>query len=525
MAPLEEAYVKHRPLLLSALSKLASNGFPVSVGDGMDLIHEFFVTSWDSVSSRYDPDRAKFETYLFMCFVRFARPRIVRGRRLESALVDPSYLQDLVGDSEVDPREAVAELDLEVIRKSMSNLPDPEKLLLLAFLSEEYSSEQALAASFNITRYRLRETLADSLAKIIVSLGEKAAIQAPEWEIITSLWRDNRTVKETARFLGKPASEIRMLRGKIFKLLSEAVRGKRIERGLIMEELLIGRKEVAVEAGATPREILTNVIMSPGDEEKLRTLKENLEFVIQFLEQEGFDQHLEQVSKNIDSQWLSTVYSTLANDEFVSRHDETMLDFLFEASEEEDVGVSRAFSEVLLPNLPIHLKDFECNVFRDVPRVTDDYFDWLLCTPAVQNGGSAAIELARFGLTPITLLDASHAISNLALRYYDAHSIDVCEAIILDRVGTSDNYSSSNVIERMVSIREIQLTTKLDAERASCVFDWLSGASEYVLYLFDRFECGLCGDELQLYRTDVSIDNLFNRWASQEQTEWVAASY
>src|SRR5471032_2206935 len=72
----EAGYIRYRPMLFHALSKLARQGLAARPDDGLDLIHDFFAETWITISGRFEPSKGKFEPYVYGCFLHFARPRL-----------------------------------------------------------------------------------------------------------------------------------------------------------------------------------------------------------------------------------------------------------------------------------------------------------------------------------------------------------------------------------------------------------------------------------------------------------------
>ena len=87
------AYQQYTPVLLRALGALARSGFVVPPSEALDLIHDFFVDGWPSVRTHYNRKKGPLPNYVYVSFVHYARPRIVKLNRLRSALIDPETLE------------------------------------------------------------------------------------------------------------------------------------------------------------------------------------------------------------------------------------------------------------------------------------------------------------------------------------------------------------------------------------------------------------------------------------------------
>lgn len=111
----------------------------------------------------------------------------------------------------VEPPET-AQRDIKAVSVAAAKLVPFERELLIAYVSSPATSERDLARRYSLTRYRLRMLLADALAKTAVHLGETSALDDAERSVILALWHEGRTVKEAARVLERPLSEIQAMR-------------------------------------------------------------------------------------------------------------------------------------------------------------------------------------------------------------------------------------------------------------------------------------------------------------------------
>lgn len=207
--PLDRVYVEFRPLLFDALGRLARQGFAVLPSDAMDFIHDFFLEAWPSVMRNYDPSKGRFETYVYAAFVQFTRPRIARLQRMQRDLVDPDELREMVlFDQTSGEAELASGLDRGVLRKVLNELAAPERELLLAYFGSTVS-ETRLARNLHIGRYKLRGQLLTALGKVTLQLKQHAKFSELDWRIAHSLWLDQRSIAETAGYLGITEAQVR----------------------------------------------------------------------------------------------------------------------------------------------------------------------------------------------------------------------------------------------------------------------------------------------------------------------------
>jgi hypothetical protein len=509
----EEAYYRHRPLLFAALSKLARSGFAVPPDDGLDLIHDFFIEGWSAVQENYDPNRSEYVTYLYRSFINFARPRIVRSVRWREGLLPPEQLSEKVETSQAflshdDPARLP---DLAAVRDALRQLPHAERDLLLCYLEGRETSLRKLADRFSLTRYALRLRLADSLAQIAVRIGERGSLTDPEWSVALALWRDKRTVQEAARILSRPVREVQEMRANLFRNLSRAIHHR-------------SASEANMSAGSyTHARVLLEAALSRDPGTKVfDALREHAELVLDYLGQPEAEALIQKHEATLTAERLADIYATLGREEAWDKDDIEIHDAFLKASVEEERSVGKAFYEVLIPALPYHLTDFVGRVFLGAPTIEPEIAEILIADPSVQCGGSPARDLARFGITPVTILTASQGVADLARRFCAMEEIKRGQKLILDRGGSRARNPELAVLSRDLSIHEVLLVTELPEPTSARLFDWLANVAGYLPHIFDGFEAQLWGDELRILKTDKSISDLFERWFSPPEASKAA---
>jgi RNA polymerase sigma factor (sigma-70 family) len=499
----DEAYIRYRPLLFSALSGLAKHGFAASPDDGLDLIHDFFLDAWHPLVRNYDRRRAKFETYLYASFVRFARPRIIRLHRWSDALVEPSSLTTLdTAEVQVEPAET-AERDIKAVRAATAKLDPFERELLITYVSSPRMSERDLAQRYSLTRYRLRMSLADALAKTAVYLGETSALDDAERSLILALWHEGRTVKQAAAVLKRPISEVQTMRSQFFHRLSYAVKGRDDTQAAAIDQPF-----------ADAEVLLASALKSGMSKRDVEAIRKNSELIINFLNDSSSQIFFERSAADWTPDHLAQLYDALGSDEKPDPDDAALLESLFEASAQDEREIGEAFAGALMPTLHGDLTKFSDRVFLGVPPIDEQQYSRLRSETSVSHGGEAAAELARFGVTPVTVVEASQGVANLARRFCDKNNVKKFGTFILDKAGRSD-YSSKLVLPRADAVYEVHLMCELPKATAARLFDWLTRVAEYAPAVFDGFDAELRGDELRLLRTDESIKNLFVRWRAR----------
>jgi tetratricopeptide (TPR) repeat protein len=509
----EKAYHRYRPLLFAALSKLARSGFAVPPDEGLDLIHDFFIEGWSPVQTNYDSSKSKYVTYLYKSFINFARPRIVRSVRWREGLLPPEQLWERVeasvAFSSLDDPERLP--DLAAVRDALQRLPRSERELLLHYLRGNETSERKLADRFSLTRYALRLRLSDALAKVAVSIGERGSMTDPEWSFALALWRDKRTIREAARMLNRSVGEIQEMRAHLFRNLSNAIQAR-------------SAQEVKMSAGSyTHARVLLEAALSPDPGTKVfAALREHAELVLDYLGQPEAEVLIQKHEAALTAERLADIYAALGSDEAWSKDNIEIDDAFLKASVEEERSVGEAFYRVLIPALPYHLTDFSGRVFFGAPTVESEITEILVAEPSVEQGGPPAHDLARFGITPVTILTASQGVADLARRFCAMEEIGRGQKLILDRGGSRAGKAELPVLSRDLSVQEVLLVTELSETSSTRLFDWLTNVAGYLPKLFDGFEAQLWGDELRILKTDKSVSDLFERWFPSPKSREVA---
>ncbi len=401
------AYSHYRRRLFGALAILARQGFAVQLTDGLDLIQEFFTEAWAGIEARYDPKRGPFDRYVFAAFVRFARPRILRLKRWQSCLVDAARLADLVSVNPVEqPMEGTGPTP-EFIREVLLTLAPRDRDVLYSYLHAGARSERKLASEFAVTRYRIREILAEALGQIVVCLGERGVVSPSDWQVALALWRDGRTVRQTVGYLHRSADEIRESRSRIIALLAGRLR--RLERG----DSSRSRSSSMSPVREDPLELLKRVLSEPGNTQLLAEVRQRADELILYLDEadRSVDEEIREV--RIDPNWLALVHEALAKEEPLSPAEQEVRAKLFEASADDEKSVGRAFKEALLADLPRQLTNWSY-WFELVPRLSGEQQRYLLEQPAVRAAWPESEELVARGLTPVSVYYAAEAVAFLA---------------------------------------------------------------------------------------------------------------
>ena len=390
-----------------------------------------------------------------------------------------------------------------VVKRALGELPAADRELLLCYLEGRETSERKLARRFLLSRYRLRLKLSDALGQVAVKISERGSLTDREWRFALALWRDKRTIREAANIFDQSVGEVQQMRMNLFRHLSNSIHDNSDQRS-----------DAAGGTFAHARAVLEAVLNPTAGTEAFRALHQHAALVLDFLEQPSGEELFQKHRADLSVERLSDIYAALGSHEELDAEEVSTRDALLEASEAEDIGIGNAFCEVLLPTLPDHLTDFAGRVFLGAPLVEPEIYKVLLADLSVRHGGPMASDLARFGITPVTVLVGSQGVADLAWRFCVMEKIERGQKLILDRGGTRDHSGSLPILPSGLSIREVGLVTELPGPTAERLFAWLATVSSYISQFFSGFDAELMGDELCLQRTDETVENLYERWFS-----------
>jgi hypothetical protein len=421
--------------------------------------------------------------------------------RWRDSLVHPYELTRLATDDlRVEATEAL-EHDLVALRGAVGKLASIERDVLISYVSNPHLSEKELARRFSMTRYRLRLCLADALGKLAVRLGNTDTLGQEERSVVLALWEDGRTARETARISQKSTSEVQAMRMRLFETLSRAVKGA----GSVVLEAQEDRSLMDPEA------LLLSLAASGVSEQDLDMIRRNSDVILRFLDEPRAESFFRAHEDKFTAETLARLYTALGVDENFDSADRELLNSFFQATADDEAQVGHAFSSVLMPNLPTRLTQFQ-EIFRGAPMVDMPRYRRLMSEKSVTFGGQHAGDLATFGITPVTVVEATQAVANLSRRFCDDRGIKRHGHFIMDRAERTKGYSSDVVLPRGSSVEEISLTCELPRPTGERLCDWLTGVAQYTPFLYDGFEAEPTADELWIRRTDETLSDLYGRW-------------
>ena len=514
---IEEAYAHLTPLFFGALGRLARQGFVVSPADSMDLIHDFFVDAWPTLSNHFDPEKGIFKSYACAAFVRFARPRIIRLQRWQHSLVATDQLDEYGSESGT----TLASPDDDKIRRAISDIPLQEQEILRRYVYGDSASERLLAREFLLTRYRLSEILIDALGRVAVSLDRPAAIPPVDWEVASSLWRDRRTIQETSALLVLTPEQVRRANARNVLFLKQVL--KRYQ----------GRKSFQQRKGQmypvtaiAAMDLLKRALESADQEELLLEVRARSKDILRQMaspDLQAPDLDVEQLR----AEWVAKVYQALFEGAVTGpqMYETDEVEDLFSVHRDKNIAIGEAFRD-LLAGLPDSLSSPE--LFSHLPHINNDEQHLLRQAPDVQASLSVSGPFLAYGLRPLKVFYATEGVSDLAERLLELKFIDQHKLILGEHVQFTDDRKACQNLEDLM-VLEISQTAETNPDTSKALYSWLRRAGQYRPYLFKGFRAQVrphSPQSISLVRDSdpVASAPVSLRWATQLATGRQATS-
>lgn len=505
---MEVAYQEFRPLLLGALGRLARQGFVVSPPDSMDLIHDFFAEAWNKLVANYNPGRGVFKAYVYGAFVHFVRPRIVRLQRLQNFLVEPAEMEAIADEHIEAERDFAHKHDAIVVQKALAQLPPLERDVLSSYVYAMQPSERMLAQQFDVSRYRLREILVESMGRVMVSLHRPDGMADRDWNVALALWRDERTMDETAAYLRLTKHQVREANSRNSRLLAEALKYYQPAKGQHVR-----RRTMRTQSQINPpQELLARLLRSQGDEYLLQQARERAGEILAAIEDSESFSLSEDEIREIDPLWLAEVYGVISEAAGQSSiAPEEISQDLFYAQASEEASIGDAFKETLLPGLPDHLREIG-RWLSSAPRVSEEEIRELSEEPSVRAGLPDSAQLIPFGCTPLTVFYSTEAVSMLLYRLMRLGILAPDCGVILEmnRVGTEGR--QNDVLNLELIVDEIGKVAECNENVSHGLFAWSAQVAQYKPFLFGGFQAEPVSEGVRLWRTGEQVENIFQRW-------------
>jgi hypothetical protein len=345
-----KAHARFERLLFRAIARLGRQGFLVPPSESVELIYDFFLEEWEKVVDGYNAQKGGPEGYIYRAFLYFARRRIVTLQRWTKCLANASWLEQVADDAAAPAAEAeapaAADRDKwqEAFRRGVAELPPREADVLRSYLEPARLSERRLCDRFQVTRYRLRELLTDALGRLVTLLGERGRLSALDWPIALALWREGRTVRQTAAHLRREVSQVQQVRRRIARLLQE---GLELKRSGSRDESKLRPISQASEVSKMPvdrLELFRRALGAVNDRAILEEVRSHAPEILDQLRRTDlrWDERLQAIVTE-NPEWISEVYDALGDSGELPAQDQDTLEAMLRAGREDQAEVEHAF--------------------------------------------------------------------------------------------------------------------------------------------------------------------------------------
>ncbi len=403
--------------------------------------------------------------------------------------------------SEVESTHLDVSHDHRLVRAKIEELPYQQRELLATYVYSDKVSERSLAREYSLSRYRLRELLVDALGRVLVRLDRPAEIPDIDWQVALALWRDVRSISKTAQYLGITEHQVRAANKRNFEFLSKVLSIYHPHRAARRQEM------EANDFVLGPRALFKKAILSPNNHDLLKLIEERAAEVLASLDQPEELDISEDELKSLKPEWVASIYDALARTIGPAETVEPTED-LFYAHADAEFEIGEAYKLSLIPGLPEHLADLAGRwLSKRVKPVEKSEMEDLLRSPAAVGAEPLSRELAMYGVTPLTVLDATDAVARLLARC--VHSERLKNEIILSHHGVNEG----KLLRAGDLADEISRVAVCRPVTAQVLLDWSIETAQMKPLLFNGFTAEPHrGESLVLLYNGQRQNNLHQRW-------------
>lgn len=499
---IESAYQELRPVFFKALGKLARQGLVVYPEDTPDLIHDFFAEVWPEVKKNYVPDKGDYRRYAYRVFVNFVRPRIVNIQRLQNYHLRQEGVEGLLEGPSDSEYGWATELDQALVRWAIADLPELERDLLSKYIHAGVSERQ-LARAYSLSKYKVRGLLVDALGRVLVAIDRPEGMPERDWKVALALWKDGRSVEEAAKYLGMTKHQLRAANARNLRLLEGSLANYHQPKGLENGRREMG--EISEPEVLSAEALFEAVVKTPGDRELLRRLTERSGEVMEALDRRGAIDISAEEMEGLDPQWIAEVYEALG----AGQEDLEPEEGLFYAHQEAEYQIGFAYKQALIPGLPPHLADLAGNWLSNLPRVSDEEARNALDSPSCRGAHPLSECLARYGVSPLVVLDSTEAVARLLDRFIRRGKIERSAPVVL----TDESVEPGGLLRPSLLIDEICRVADCREQTAGALYHWGIRVAGFRPLLYGGFAAEANGEgAVTLYHTGERVNNLFQRW-------------
>ncbi|MGH2396451.1 MAG: GspE/PulE family protein [bacterium] len=275
--------------------------------------------------------------------------------------------------------------------------------------------------------------------------------------------------------------------------------------------------------------LLRRILLS-SDRKLLDELRRRSTEILKELERLREEEHqalFELDGGQVSLEWLAEVYSalsSLATEEVHAIENDACVKQLLDARTEWEDAIGKAFAEALLPSwLPDNLRNVGA-WFDTLDKVPPRRVQELRDTPAVKAGGPISNELCMFGITPLTVYQATQAVYLLVDRLGDYEHLKRGDPILLT-TSTDPTEKALQQLDPASVVTEIAEYADCSREAAQCLLQWLIQLAQYHPQLFYQLEATPHGRDGLLLKVLLDAkSNVYERWSVQKAVVRVLGS-
>lgn len=498
MTDADNQFLQYEPLLWRVQARLVRDGYLIEPQDARDFIHDFYL-EWDRLLQRYRPGTGAFEPYLVTAFYRFCRRRVFKLEKLRSQTAELEEAAELPEDRLLVSDALALQQQMAQLENLIAALPDEARALLGEFLDGPAGGERALAKKYGLSRYRLRERLAEVVARIALQMTE-APYDSLDAKLARGVWLEGRTARSVAAGYGVTVAELQAARQRFSQALLSAARAA-------------GRPSTTRRKNMDILQLFKRAVLA-HDETSMAQLRQQSRQVREALDADQApdftDEELARLYDNPES--LATVYQFLGN---ASAADEVIA-AAFHAERDAQSAVGQAW-ETLADRLDLEWPQWEY-ALRELEIGDGTLREHFSATGA---DSSSARRLLRYGLTPAMLYEAwdnIHLLFNRAARRPAARREAGSCVLVRGLDGIGVNVSLARIQRQVASTRDLEL--KPDGRRAAILTDWTFRLLATHPFLIDGYEYDDADGTFQqlpdyAVTRPLSFDALAGRWCRQ----------
>ncbi len=503
-------------VLWEVLAALSRSGYAVPPSDARDLMHDFYLDAWAGIKERFDPKLGLFAGYVASAFYRFARRRILKMEGIAQRTVDFDAAVAEISSGSTPPEILESRERHQAVSAALHALTPLEQRVLEDYLSGDDSSERQLAQRHRLTRYGVREVLADSVGKVAMTLGKKlSSATKAQQNIVELLWKYGQSARDVATYLDIPVAEVQAARHQVVSALLAEIRDPH-------RQFKAGRLNMKHDEAL---KVLKSAVSSIGDPKLLDAVRTNRAGIQKALN-EGVvlldDAQWARLEEN--PEWLAKIYDCLA--ETSEETEESEVSRAIAALRgKEDQEIGEAFA-ALIKELPSDFHDWP-QLFRNIDTVDRKFQRELINHRSVPHSDES-FGLTAYGMTPVTFFSAARGLEMLFQRTERAARAGVRAGraaegprkFKLPKAVTLDFGAERGClpISDDLMIAEVASTPGLAPGAEEPITQWILGALHFKPYIIDGYCASVERDRITLRWQGVASQNtqkrkdLIGRW-------------